>query len=301
LKEKGYNVVIFGLLLVNDFSNVLQMHKIKFKSFYLNKGIGFINLFRKVKNNNTDVLISFMFAANIVARLIKFFLNSIQLITSLRAGEVGKKHEFIYRITSRIDDISTFNSEEALINFTKKNLTNIETSHFVKNGITIPVNFKTNVLNEFFTFISIAHFRTEKDYKTLFNAVSIIKNRGIKIKLLVLGDYNEASSPINYLKELNIEEEVELFSFVEDTSRFLLKSNALILSSFCEGTPNAILEHKVNGFLINTASELDELLNDKRELFKISRDKVIEVVFEKFNSEKIINQYEELFFNIIYG
>jgi glycosyltransferase involved in cell wall biosynthesis len=242
LKEKGYNVVIFGFLAVNDFNNVLQIHQITFKPFYLNKGIGFINLFREVKNNNTDVLISFMFAANIVARFIKVFLNSMLLITSVRAGNIAKKYEFIYRITSRIDDVSTFNSEEALINFTKKNLTNIETSHFVKNGITIPVNFKTNGLNEIFTFISIAHFRPEKDYKTLFNAISIIKNRGIKIKLLVLGEYNEASSPINYLKELNIEEEVELFGFVADTSRFLLKSDALILSSFCEGTPNAILE-----------------------------------------------------------
>jgi glycosyltransferase involved in cell wall biosynthesis len=90
--------------------------------------------------------------------------------------------------------------------------------------------------------VSIAHFRPSKDYNTLFEAIQIIKNKGLDIQLMVLGHTFNSDWPFSIINELNISDNVEIIGFVSNTQEYLLKADALVLSSFREGTPNAILE-----------------------------------------------------------
>ena len=210
----------------NDFTGFLKVNAIPYKLISFKKGLGLFSLIRYIISIKAAVIISFMFGANIIARGIKL-LTSLKLITSVRNNEIAKRYFYLYKLTYKLDDIAMFNSIVSLEKFKKKRLTVIDKSFLMNNAISViePKNDSSN--NDVFTFISIAHFSPQKDYRSLFKAFEILVKKKIPVKLLVLGQIGDAKWP-----------------------------------------------------------------------FELIREYGIEVVFDKFNSEKIINQYEALFFNI---
>ena len=175
-----------------------------------------------------------------------------------------------------------------------------------------------NDFDRIIKFITIGRLSEEKGYIRILNSLSKIRDYDFTCTIVGSGLMDGVIKM--KIDELKLVHRVNFIPYTKHVLDVLSDHDYFIQGSFVEGFPNGLLEscsvgtpaiafnvpggtkeiieHKVNGFLINTESELDELLNDKRKLFKISRDKVIEVVFDKFNSEKIINQYEALFFNI---
>lgn len=246
LKNKAnFDVNILYFVNGNDFEEVLKESNIEYQFFNIKKIKGFIKLFKHIKKQKPNLLISFMFGANIIARLIKFFLKT-SLITSVRNNEISKIYKIIYKITYRLDNCTTFNSKYALDKFIKEKITNVDKSILINNAIQVlPIKPLVRT-NDIYTLVSIAHFRPQKDYKTLFEAISILKEENVPVKLYVLGHLYDQTWPYELIKELNIEQEIEMVGFTQDTQKYIDKSDALVLSSLWEGTPNAILEGMAN-------------------------------------------------------
>ncbi|MEJ7677589.1 MAG: hypothetical protein WKG06_06925 [Segetibacter sp.] len=180
------------------------------------------NILKNVRKEKPDLIISFMFVANLWARLIKLVKN-IPIITSVRSYNISNKYFWIYRFSYKLDNITTFNSGAALQKFTKNRLTNPSKSILVNNAVSIRPTQPNNYNNDCFTWICIAHFRPAKDYKTLFNAIQLIKEKGILINLLVLGHLYEEIWPGEMLKELNIQNEVKIVGYVDDPFKYFSK------------------------------------------------------------------------------
>ena len=182
-----------------------------------------------------------MFGANIIARVVKLIFL-IPIITSVRNNEISKIYKILYKLSYRFDNLTTFNSSYALKKFIREKITNPSKSVVINNAIDV-VNLSPKVNNrEDFNLISIAHFRPQKDYKTLFEAIALVKNANYKIKLQVLGHLYDQTWPYEMINELGIKNEVTIVGFSLTTQSYLEQSDALVLSSKWEGTPNAILE-----------------------------------------------------------
>ncbi len=241
LMKNDYDVKIIYGLPKNDFTETLAEAGIKSHFISYRSLAGLFKLLRFVKKENPDLMISFMFGMNLICRMLKFF-SDIPLITSVRNNEISKLYFWLYRISYNIDTLSTFNSEYALKKFIAQKLTNPKKSLLQNNAIKIAGSPSKSKKNDVFTIVSVAHFRPQKDYLTLFAAIKILKDKNVPIKLYVLGHTFDQNWPFDELKKMEIEKLVLIVGFVQNTGEYLQAADALVLSSLWEGTPNAILE-----------------------------------------------------------
>ncbi|SRX75860.1 GalNAc-alpha-(1-_4)-GalNAc-alpha-(1-_3)-diNAcBac-PP-undecaprenol alpha-1,4-N-acetyl-D-galactosaminyltransferase [Aequorivita antarctica] len=244
-KKKGYEVTIIQTFPENDFVDELTKNQIDNLEFRYNSPNGIRGLFSFIKKNRPDVIISFMFAANLVARAVKFRFKT-PIITSVRSEKISKLYNFLYRISYKIDDFTVFNSAVSLSVFREKHLTLQKKSIYIPNAIIIDALPVLESKNSVFTLISIAHFRPAKDYKTLFEAIKILNDQNVPIKLIVLGKTLGQEWPDIFLEKLGIKDLVEIKGYVPYPKEYFSKVDALVLSTFWEGTPNAILEAMAN-------------------------------------------------------
>lgn len=242
LKAENHKVLLVSMKQIDEFDGVLQ--KSGFDLIFLNSWIRkpFSNvktLCKTFDDFRPDVVLAFMFVAIIAARLMKL-KNNFKLISSIRISVVPAKWYIPFRLTSGLDDIIVYNSLAAKQRFEKKGLC-VKGGRIIKNGISIP-NFKLKdqFENKPFNWICVGHFRWNKDYKTLFKAIALIKHKDFKLN--ILGKLDGAQWPYEMIQSLGISEQVNLLGFKADPRAYLEASDAFVLSSFSEGMPNAILE-----------------------------------------------------------
>jgi glycosyltransferase involved in cell wall biosynthesis len=267
LKKQGFEVEIIHVLSHNDFKGDLSYNNIESKFFKIKSLLGFLKLGRFVYKRRPHLIISFMYGANLIARLLKLIF-AIPIITSVRGSDISRFYSILYRLTYEIDNVSTFNSQYALEKFITKQLTNSSKSVLVKNAIKVgPDNFyKKTKASDKLRIVSIAHFRPEKDYETLFRAMEILSNSGILIELNILGHTFGSNWPTEKIKELGLTNSVNILGFVDNSEHYLHVADVLILSSFGEGTPNAILEAMSNKVpvIASNVPGCFELLNESK-------------------------------------
>jgi glycosyltransferase involved in cell wall biosynthesis len=322
LKKKDYNVKIISLGKNNDFEAILNENNLNVKRIQLKLGLGLFHLVREIVNFKTDVLISFMFASNIIARFISLFCK-LKLITSVRASEISYIYKVLYKISYNRDSYSVFNSQVALDRLKEMKITNSFNSVIINNAISVPNNEGvSNKTNKIFTIVSIAHFREkEKDYKTLFKALKTVKQNGLNFKLYVIGRIFDLTWPIEMIEDFELTENIKLLGFINNPGAYLKKSDALILSTFGESSPNAILEgmaHSLpiiatdvpgcarllhaskSGFLSkpkdsnDMASILIDLINmPQQEIDKLG-DNGFNYVCNNYNEHTVFNQWEKI-------
>ncbi|WP_316748979.1 glycosyltransferase [Pedobacter gandavensis] len=244
LKSRDYKVRIVSLKPINDFNidfNAEGLEVIFLKSWMANPFSNIIKLFKTVREFNPDVVIAFMFISIIFARFLKMWFG-FNLISSIRTPVIANKWYALFKLTADWDDVVVYNSYKSKSNFEQNKLVK-RTGLVVNNAISIPVlspKITTASLNKPFVWISMAHFVPEKDYVTLFKAISLMKEENFRID--ILGNLFDQEWPFQMIKELNIEHQVNLLGLKTDTSPFLQEADGFVLSSFLEGMPNALLE-----------------------------------------------------------
>lgn len=241
-QSEGDKVMILALKPINNFSENLEdlgIRVVFLKDWTRNSTSNFVSLYRYLKEFKPDIVVAFMFIAIIIARILKLKFR-FKLISSVRNSAISKKWSSIFKLTSNLDDLVVFNAIASQHNFENTKLTTSR-SIVINNAVSIPpAEISEGLADGEFVWISIAHFRPSKDYHTLFEAVSLIKDQDFRID--ILGNLNNQTWPQEKIKELQIENRVRLLGFQQHPHLFLKKADALVLSSFNEGMPNAILE-----------------------------------------------------------
>jgi len=257
LKLQGLEVLIVSLKQINDFPGNFKDEGIDVVFLKSNWACNLVPnlffLFKIFKNYKPDVVISFMFIAIIFGRLLKKRFG-FKLISSIRISQIDKKWAYIFKLTSSLDDAVVYNSNASKKNFESGKST-MRKGFVIRNAIAIP-DFGTlaNPRNDPFKWICIAHFRETKDYPTLFRAISILKKYNFKVD--IVGHLSNFNWPSQTILELGIQDHVALLGFQADSASLLENSDALVLSSFSEGMPNAILEAMAYGKPV-VASDID--------------------------------------------
>ncbi|MBE9601662.1 glycosyltransferase [Pedobacter sp. MC2016-24] len=242
LQTEDHKVLLISMKGIDEFDGALQECgcDLLFLNNWIRKPFSNVNaLCRTIDNFKPDVVLAFMFVAIIAARVMKLRTN-FKLISSIRISVIPAKWYVPFRMTSGLDDVIVYNSLAAKQHFEKKNLC-VRGGRIIKNGISIS-NFKpkAQLANLPFKWICIGHFRWNKDYKTLFRAVALIKHHDFQLN--ILGKPDGEQWPEEMINSLGISSHVNLLGFKSDPRSFLEDANAFVLSSFSEGMPNAVLE-----------------------------------------------------------
>ena len=169
--------------------------------------------------------------------------------------------------------------------------------------------------------IAISRLDTvQKDYKTLLEAFQILKSKGIRKKIYIVGDGPSKKEIEDMIKEYNLSEEVKLlgrfknpYIWLNNADFFIHSSkyegfglvlveaailNKLVISSNCPVGPTEILENGKSGILFNVgdskelAEKIEEVLNNK----SLRNKYILNMKFRKeaFKKENILKEYEKL-------
>jgi glycosyltransferase involved in cell wall biosynthesis len=89
---------------------------------------------------------------------------------------------------------------------------------------------------------SIGRLSPEKGHSDLINAIGIVRSRGQKVSLVLIGDGPERPRLIQQIQALGLQEQVYLPGYIQEPQRLLEEIDLMVLPSHTEGLPNAALE-----------------------------------------------------------
>lgn len=164
-------------------------------------------------------------------------------------------------------------------------------------------------------FITVGRLTEVKGHMRLLEILSKLNEPFI---YTIIGDGGLKDDIFNKAKALNIFDAIKHIPFTNEVNDFLAENDLFLQGSFVEGFPNALLEscvvgtpvlafkapggtkeiveNGVNGYLVSNEEEYLERLKDD---FNFNPEDVRESVYKKFNQETILQQYEDLFQNIV--
>ncbi|WP_214073669.1 glycosyltransferase [Mucilaginibacter sp. dw_454] len=250
---EGFSVLIISMLKLNMFEEELSESDIRFIPLKMDESkLNIFKYFSIVKSFAPDVVISFLYTANILARIGKYRMK-YPLITSIRSGTFGSKaRNVLCKLTTNADNFTVLNSFSVLQNMIKNGLVDKNKSLNIPNIIQLPnysndekLQIRKALRNELkisgdtFVFLFVGHCRPEKDYETLFQAIAQLQG---DFKLIMIGNLLGQMWPSQRIDELGLSTKIDLMGKRDDVDRFYLAADSLVLSSISEGLPNAIME-----------------------------------------------------------
>lgn len=212
-----------------------------------------------LKDQKPDVVVSFMWYANIITLMSKFLgISNCGVIISERYPIFVRYErwlvEFLRRLSIRIlypmADIIIANSismRDEIIRITRIPHKKIVVVHNPVDTINLNRLSRDKIYHQWYeenipVIISIGRLSKEKGLSYLLKALDIISSDGFQLRLVILGKGAEEKELKKLAKDLDIDDRVEFFGFKNNPYKYLARSSAFILASLFEGFPNVLLE-----------------------------------------------------------
>ena len=243
------------------FSNILNIFFLSFKlSQKLKDGdivlsmqshffLLLLNFYKKSKiviRNSEEIFGATKFADNKLNGIIIFLIKLIF-------------YQFAYKIVA-ISKLSKNSLERIIINKHKIKL--------IYNPYIIKINrFKPKLVRKRFSILSTGRLVKQKNFELLIDVIKKIHKKR-EVELLIIGNGNRE----NILKKkISKSKYIKIIDWKKDLSKYYKKSNLYIMSSFYEGSPNALLDSINNStpVLASNCSGVSDIIGkDKGYIFK---------------------------------
>ena len=296
--------------------------------FYLNKSRlrnSYLSIINHIKKDDFDIVFSSSFQINFFLAFLKLFFPKKKFI--IREANIYSKMK-VFRNKSlipialrkyfyqKIDKI-IFQSNDMKNDF--KKIFKIKNNFFIiNNPLQIVERPKIKLINNSsYNFINVGSLEYRKGHIRILN---FFKSSNFKFSLSIYGSGNLKNDIQKQIKQLNLNKNILLKGTKTNLEKLYEKYDYYIQGSYVEGFPNALLEalsHGLpclvfkspgghndmiidgfNGYFIEEGVDeqkiLKKFLNQNWDRIAIQED-----IFKRFNSKKILNQYESLFLNII--
>lgn len=171
--------------------------------------------------------------------------------------------------------------------------------------------------SEVLKIITVGRLNKEKGHDRIIEVLSKLE---FPFQYCIIGNGPEKENIFTLIKEKGLSNQVSHIEYTKDVSSYLKQNDVFLQGSYSEGFPNALIESCVvgtpivafnapggineiietgkNGFIINSVKECVEKLTQLNAEFTFTPKKVNQIVTERFNSKKIIGQYEDLFLKL---
>lgn len=247
LVERGYNISIITARESNQFYEINP--KIDIESCY-NKGgnkiIRFLNLIidlrKKIKESNSDIIVSFISVVNIYSILANAFRKT-PIIISERNNPYMYPSELYFRVLRKLlynfSDGFVFQTSDAKEYFNKRIQTK---SIIIQNPVVLNVAEKNDCIRRENIIVSVGRLDKQKNHKMLIDAFSKICMEFENYSLIIYGEGNEREKLEEYIEGKNLNNRIKLPGTSNQIHNQIKNASLFVLSSNFEGMPNALME-----------------------------------------------------------
>ncbi|MFX4243137.1 glycosyltransferase [Aliarcobacter butzleri] len=222
-----------------------------------------MKLKKYIKENNINIVMSFLYRPNYINILAKIFGSSHKSIINIRSttsrykneGLLGKINLFL--INNLFDKADLIISNSKGVDEDLKSIMNITTNtKVIYNPVDIKyINSKKDICEDVdFDFkedkkyvISVGRLIPLKRNIDLIKAFFELQKEDDNLEVLFLGDGILKNDLINECVKLNIENKVHFLGNVKNPFYYLSRSNLFVMTSETEGFPNVLIEAMVCG------------------------------------------------------
>ena len=303
---------------------------------YLNKSRilyaipSFFLFFMKAK---PDIVMSSMSYVNIAMAYLSYFFRktkfvgreaTIPSVDSLvrNTSENRKKKKFSLK---NIFNINFYNTLDLIVCQSNDMANDMITYHNISESkikiINNPISNNEPLIvndkgqNNVMHFVTVGRLSKEKGHLRI---IQLLPKLQFEFTYTIIGDGDEKENIFREAKKLGVFDKITHIPFTKNVHQFISKHDMFLQGSYVEGFPNALLEscmagipviafnvpggtkeiieHNVNGFLVETEKEYLDSLHKN---IKWNPSDIRNSVFVKFNKERILNKYEDMFLQIL--
>lgn len=295
-----------------------------------------ISVFHKlgaiIKRRKVQIIHSFLFHANIIARITAKIFRVPVNIASIRTMEQGTPwHLAVDRLTKRAVSYELTNSErvrEFTIAKTGSNAARIQT---IYNGVTVPEDVDSSVRGELrkrfgiepdsIVIGAVGSLEFVKDHALLVSVAAELCHTDERIQFVIIGEGSERDALTQLIKQYGLTGKCLLLGFHAKAQALMPLFDVCVLTSRWEGFPNVLLEamsvkvpvvacdvggvcelvkDSQTGALVTKrtaqayARRIEEFINDKEQTSRCI-DEAYAMINEKFTIERMVEETTQVY------
>jgi glycosyltransferase involved in cell wall biosynthesis len=214
-------------------------------------------LVRYFMRERPTIVHSFLFRANILARIAGYLTGVPVIISSVRVmGGEQKWHHFIDRVTAFMADHVVAVSDGVKVHVMRNAPLPEHKVSTIYNGVVVGNNASFDasaLMNDIGLMaderilLTAGRLHRQKGYDLLLQALSVVQKSFPGVKMLILGEGEEEKSLKKLAHSLELSEKVLFLGLRSDVDRLMQCSDIFVLSSRWEGFPNVLLEAMAAG------------------------------------------------------
>jgi len=287
-----------------------------------------------IKDYRPDLQVNYLIHADLFGRFFGKTFGVNKIIAYIRNKHLDLPFLLkIDKLSSRLVDYHLTNSESTLKYYRQNLKIKKEKSHCIPNGINLgnfQINIekekkrnKLNLYSDDFVISNIARLYASKRQIDILQALKLLNNP--KIKLLLVGTGDQQGLLKSFVKEHDLDKQVQFLGLRDDVLEILQISDLFVLPSMHEGMSNALLEamamkrpclvsdieenielisHNLNGlnFYTGDYNDLSEKINyaiNNIEMMQRFGLRARQTIEENYDIKKIIIQIDDFLYNFV--
>jgi glycosyltransferase involved in cell wall biosynthesis len=302
------NMLLRTLPLVNSFEHkIITLNRLgELVGQFEKKNISIINinqrnifdifsyyqLLKEIKKEKPDIIITYLFHADMIGRMFLQTFTKIKIIPFLRTTYNNKKYRLarLFEYFTKYFAKNYLANSKSVKNFYIKNIgVSSKKITVIPNGIDIDfydnINRDKNLRENLslgkkdIAIICVANLYVNKGQKYLLEAFEEIYRENKNIKLLLAGDGNEKESLLRQIENYSSKNNILFLGKRNDVPQLLKISDIFVLPTLFEGMSNAIMEAMTCGLPVITTDipENRELITNNEVGILIPTQNAIEI------------------------
>lgn len=257
LRGRGCEVLVVSLTEPADYVEQLRAGGVRVESLGMRRGSpgpgGVLRLVRLLRGWRPEVLVTFLYHANLLGRLAGRACGVPLVVSSVRTSKpLAGAQRRLFAWTDRLADATTANSAAIVAELVRDGLVAPHRAHHIPNAILLPARPGTaersraraglGAAEGDFLWLAVGNLVPDKDYPTLLRAFALHRRTRGSARLAVAGAGPLAESLRAGAAREGLGEAVRFLGSRSDVPALLAGADAFVMSSAFEGVPNALME-----------------------------------------------------------
>jgi glycosyltransferase involved in cell wall biosynthesis len=214
---------------------------------------------RILKEFRPDVVVSFLYQANVVARVAAKLAGVPVVISSIRSEFFGGRgRELVMRFTDRLATVTTTNSALARDSLARRKIAPTDRLLVIPNGLDVSVfvaaeahrtdvRAALRVADDEFLWLATGRLVPQKDVPNLLDAFAKHRAAHSRSRLAIAGDGALRDEMLAHASALGLDDSVMFLGIRDDVPQLMGAADAFVMSSAWEGLPNVVMEAMAAG------------------------------------------------------